>query len=62
MSDSKETRQEVLWLDEGPFVITFPAKMSPQDIDDLEKHIELFLRRLRRLVPTALLAQSERPE
>ena len=40
--------QEVFNLDEGPVTLTFPAKMSAASYEDLEAHLQIFLRKTKR--------------
>lgn len=40
--------QEVFNLDEGPVTLTFPAKMSAASYEDLEDHLQIFLRKAKR--------------
>jgi hypothetical protein len=42
------TLQEVFNLDEGPVTLTFPAKLSVASYEDLEAHLEIFLRKAKR--------------
>lgn len=42
------TLQEVFNLDEGPVMLTFPAKMSVASYEDLEAHLQIFLRKAKR--------------
>lgn len=41
-------RQEVITLDEGDVVLTFPADLSVESYDDLAEHLKLFLRKAKR--------------
>jgi hypothetical protein len=41
-------RQEVITLDEGDVVITFPADLSPDSFDDLKDHLDLFVKKMQR--------------
>jgi hypothetical protein len=46
------TRQEVVTLDEGDVVITFPENLSVQSYEDLKDHLDLFIKKMqRRAVP-----------
>jgi hypothetical protein len=47
---ASNTRREVITLDQGEVVITFPENLSAESFDDLEAHLEIFLRKLRRRV------------
>ena len=40
--------QEVFNLDEGPVTLTFPAKMSAASYEELEDHLQIFLRKAKR--------------
>lgn len=40
--------QEVFNLDEGPVTLTFPAKLSAASYEDLEDHLQIFLRKAKR--------------
>jgi hypothetical protein len=43
-----ETRREIITLDEGDVVITFPASLSETSFMDLEDHLRLFVRKMQR--------------
>lgn len=45
--------QEVFNLDEGPVTLTFPAKMSVASYEDLEAHLQIFLRKAKRRADAA---------
>lgn len=40
--------QEVFNLDEGPVTLTFPAKLTVASYEDLEAHLQIFLRKAKR--------------
>lgn len=42
------TRREVVTLDEGDVVITFPEGLSAASVDDLKDHLDLFIRKAQR--------------
>jgi hypothetical protein len=42
------TRQEIITLDEGDVVITFPKNLSAQSFNDLKDHLELFVKKMQR--------------
>jgi hypothetical protein len=59
------TRREVITLDEGDVVITFPASLSPISFQDLEAHLELFVRKMQRraaVSPPVLVLEEEEEE
>lgn len=41
-------RREVITLDEGDVVITFPEGLSPQSFADLKDHLDLFVKKMQR--------------
>jgi hypothetical protein len=41
-------RREVITLDEGDVVITFPDGLSPQSFGDLKDHLDLFIKKMQR--------------
>jgi hypothetical protein len=41
-------RREVITLDEGDVIVSFPEKLSPQSVNDLKDHLDLFVRKLQR--------------
>lgn len=47
-SPPKDARREVFALDEGDVVLTFPDNLSAASYDDLESHLQLFLRKAKR--------------
>lgn len=50
MEPIKTTLVELFTLPEGPVIITFPERLSPNDYIDLEQQFELILRRLKRQI------------
>ncbi len=40
--------QEVFNLDEGPVTLTFPSALSAASYEDLEDHLQIFLRKAKR--------------
>jgi hypothetical protein len=42
------TRREVITLDEGDAVITFPENLSAQSFGDLKAHLDLFIKKMQR--------------
>ena len=40
--------QEVFNIDEGPVTLTFPARLSAASYEDLEDHLQIFLRKAKR--------------
>lgn len=42
------TRKEVIALDEGDVVISFPEDLSPESFDDLKSYLDLFIRKMQR--------------
>lgn len=51
------TRREVITLDQGEVVITFPDNLSVESFEDLEAHLQIFLRKLRRRVVSPSLPE-----
>ncbi|MTV14923.1 MULTISPECIES: hypothetical protein [Bradyrhizobium] len=45
-------RQEVITLDEGDVVLSFPADLSPESFDDLKAHLDLFIKKMQRRAST----------
>ena len=45
---SAENRREIITLDEGDVVLTFPANLSPASFEDLKDHLELFIKKMQR--------------
>lgn len=45
-------RREVITLDEGDVVITFPENLSANSFGDLKDHLELFVKKLQRRIGT----------
>ena len=45
-------RREIFGLDEGDVVLTFPENLSADSYDDLEAHLQLFLRKAKRRIAT----------
>lgn len=43
-------RQEIFTLDQGDVTITFPENLSPESFEDLEDHLQIFLRKMKRRV------------
>lgn len=41
-------RKEVIALDEGDVVISFPEDLSPESFDDLKAYLDLFIRKMQR--------------
>jgi hypothetical protein len=56
---SRGTRQEVITLDEGDVVISFPENLSAQSFGDLKDHLELFIKKMQRrtYVPPAVMGR-----
>lgn len=49
-------RKEVITLDEGDVVITFPANLSADSFSDLEDHLRLFVRKMERRIAASAAA------
>jgi hypothetical protein len=41
-------RQEVITLDEGDVVLSFPANLTPESFEDLKAHLDLFVKKMQR--------------
>lgn len=54
-------RREVFALDEGDVILTFPDNLSSESYQDLQDHLELFLRKAKRRAATTKTAASEAP-
>jgi hypothetical protein len=57
-------RQEIITLDEGDVVLTFPANLTPDSFGDLKAHLDLFIRKMQRRaagVPSHAV-RGEKPE
>lgn len=54
-----EMLQEVFNLDEGPVTLTFPAKLSPASYEDLQAHLDIFLRKAKRRADTLRAEAAE---
>ena len=48
MPTPKGMRKEVITLDEGDVILTFPDNLSAASYEDLESHLQLFLRKAKR--------------
>jgi hypothetical protein len=53
------TRKEVVTLDEGDVVITFPANLSAASFTDLEDHLRLFIRKMQRRISSAVSVDED---
>jgi hypothetical protein len=60
----KGTRQEVITLDEGDVVITFPENLSAQSFGDLKDHLGLFIKKMQRraYVPPHIVTGEKPPK
>jgi hypothetical protein len=54
------TRQEVITLDEGDVIVSFPETLSAESFDDLKDHLELFIRRMQRRTSRRRLTEEDR--
>ena len=45
---TRGTRREIIALDEGDVVISFPEDLSPESFDDLKSYLDLFIRKMQR--------------
>jgi len=43
-------RQEIVTLDQGEVTITFPENLSKESFEDLEDHLQIFLRKMKRRI------------
>jgi hypothetical protein len=41
-------RQDIITLDEGDVVLTFPANLTPESFGDLKAHLDLFIKKIQR--------------
>lgn len=46
--NQRGTRKEVIALDEGDVIISFPDDLSPESFDDLKAYLDLFIRKMQR--------------
>jgi hypothetical protein len=60
---SGATRQEVITLDEGDVVISFPENLSAQSFGDLKDHLALFIKKMQRraYIPPGAMGRSAEP-
>jgi len=56
-----EMRKEVFTLDEGDVVLTFPENLSFDSYEDLEDHLQLFLRKAKRRAETEKKEKKGKP-
>lgn len=59
---AKGTRREVIALDEGDVILTFPENLSADSYDDLEGYLTLFLKKARRRAGAVAKIDSNKDE